>query len=118
MNIYLVIFITLIAALIASFSQTLYKKNMTKRLNNLKDIFKVFLKIPILAGALGYVLSLGVYLFALSKAPLSVVYPTFASTFIFVTILSSFVLKEKMGKMRIAGMLVIFFGIVVVALTL
>lgn len=118
MNIYLIIFITLIAALIASFSQTLYKKGMTKRLNSIKEILFMFTKKPIIIGFLGYVASLGVYLFALSKAPLSVVYPTFASTFIFITILSSVVLKEKINTIRIAGMLIIFVGILTVALTL
>ncbi|HUC39012.1 MAG TPA: EamA family transporter [Candidatus Acidoferrum sp.] len=118
MDIYLIIFITLIAALIASFSQTLYKRGMTKRLDSIKEIVFMFKKKPILVGFFGYLVSLAVYLFALSKAPLSVVYPTFASTFIFITILSAVVLKEKINTIRIAGMAVIFIGIVVVALSL
>ena len=118
MNIYLVIFITLVAALIASLSQTLYKKSMTKRLEGLKDTMRNFIRKPIMLGFAGYFLSLIIYLFALKAAPLSVVYPTFASTFIFITILSHFVLKEKLSPMRIAGMFAIFIGITVVALTL
>ena len=118
MNIYLVIFITLIAALIASFSQTLYKRSMTKQLRGIRDILKVFFKKPVLIGLGGYFVSLIVYLFALSHAPLSVVYPTFASTFIFITLLSVFVLKEKIGPRRVAGMAIVFFGILLIALTL
>jgi multidrug transporter EmrE-like cation transporter len=118
MNIYLVIFITLIAALIASFSQTLYKKSMKSRLNGLRDVLKTFTKKPILIGLSGYGVSLIVYLYALSEAPLSVVYPTFASTFIFITILSVLVLKEKLNPKRVAGMGIIFFGILIIAMSL
>ena len=118
MNIYLVIFITLVAALIASLSQTLYKKSMPRRLEGLRDIVMNFLRKPILIGLGGYAVSLVVYLYALSQnAPLSVVYPTFASTFIFITILSAFVLREKIGTRRILGMLIIFIGIFMIALT-
>ncbi|MCL4389325.1 MAG: SMR family transporter [Candidatus Marsarchaeota archaeon] len=117
MSIYLVILITLVAALIASLSQTLYKKNITEELRGIKDIIKVIFKKPILVGFGGYAISLVVYLFALSKAPLSVVYPTFASTFIFITLLSWFVLKEKMDSKRIIGMSLIFIGIVIIAIS-
>ncbi len=118
MNIYLVIFITLVAALIASFSQTLYKRAMTKRLIGLRDILGMFLKKWVLLGLGGYMISLVVYLFALSNAPLSVVYPTFASTFIFITILSAFALNEKIGRLRAIGTLIVFLGIFIIALTL
>ncbi len=118
MNIYLVIFITLLAALIASFSQTLYKKAMTRQLDGIRDVLRIATKKPVLLGLGGYVVSLVVYLFALSKAPLSVVYPTFASTFIFITIMSVLILKERVGTRRILGMAVIFIGILIVAVTL
>ncbi len=72
----------------------------------------------VMAGIIVYVVSLAVYLYALSAAPLSVVYPTFASTFIFITLLSHFYLKEKLSWTRIAGVLAIFVGIVVIATTL
>ncbi len=118
MDIYLVILITLVAALIASFSQTLYKKSMTKKIEGAREMLRTFIRKPILIGFAGYAFSLVIYLYALAKAPLSIVYPIFASTFIFVTILSVFVLKEKINSKRIAGMVLIFFGIVIIALTL
>lgn len=118
MNIYAVILITLVAALIASLSQTLYKKSLTKRINGLGEILRTFTRKPIMLGLGGYLASLIVYLYALDKAPLSIVYPTFASTFIFVTVLSIFVLKEKINLRRVAGMSLIFIGIVIIAFTL
>jgi drug/metabolite transporter (DMT)-like permease len=118
MNIYLVIFITLIAALIVSVSQFLFKKNLQTQLRGVKEIFGTLKNKYIIIGVIGYFLSLAVYLYALSNAPLSIVYPTFASTFIFITIISSVFLKEKLSSKRILGIALVFFGIVVIAASL
>ncbi len=118
MNIYLVIFITLIAALIASFSQFLFKKNLVKQLKGVKEIIGTLKNKYIVIGVAGYFLSLAVYLFALSNAPLSIVYPTFASTFIFITVISSVFLKEKLGARRIGGIALVFLGILIIAASL
>jgi drug/metabolite transporter (DMT)-like permease len=111
----LVIFITLIAALIASFSQILYKKGLVNKVSGFKGAILAFKNKNVLIGQIGYLLSLGVYLYALSEAPLSVVYPLFASTFIFITILSAIILNEKVSKWRAAGVLIVFLGIVMIA---
>ena len=72
----------------------------------------------VVIGVFGYFAGLAVYLFALSNAPLSVVYPIFASTFIFVALISFTLLKEKVSALRVAGVLVIFLGIFLVSLTI
>jgi drug/metabolite transporter (DMT)-like permease len=118
MNIYLVIFITLVAALIASFAQLTYKLNIGKGINNVTDILRVFKKKRVLMGLGGYAIGLVVYLYALSEAPLSIVYPTFASTFIFITLISVFYLKEELNTKRIIGVGLVFLGILVIAATL
>lgn len=118
MNIYLVIFITLIAALIVSFSQFLFKKNLKTQLRGVKEVIGTLKNKYIVIGVIGYFLSLAVYLYALSKAPLSIVYPTFASTFIFITIISSVFLKEKLSARRIGGIALVFVGIVIIAISL
>jgi multidrug transporter EmrE-like cation transporter len=118
MNIYVVIFITLVASLIASYAQVLFKTGLKKKIASIMDLISI-LKIPrVVCGLACYALSLVVYLYALSHAPLSVVYPTFASTFIFVALLSSVLLKEKISPMRAAGIAVIFLGIITVAATI
>jgi multidrug transporter EmrE-like cation transporter len=115
----LVIFITLVAALIASFSQILFKRNMGSKGYSVLGVVRLMLtNKKILAGLAGYILSLVIYLFALDHAPLSVVYPLFASTFIFIALLSNAMLKERLSKTRLAGIGVIFVGIVVIALTI
>lgn len=111
----MVIFITLIAALIASFSQILYKKGLVTKISGFKGAILAFRNKNVFIGLLGYILSLLVYLYALSNAPLSVVYPLFASTFIFITILSAIMLKEKVSKWRVLGVLLVFLGIVIIA---
>jgi drug/metabolite transporter (DMT)-like permease len=118
MNIYLVIFITLIAALIASFSQLTYKKGIKSKLNGIGDMLLLLKNRLIIMGVLGYLASLVVYLYALSNAPLSIVYPTFASTFIFITIISAVYLHEPMSAGRVAGVAFIFLGILFIAATL
>ncbi len=117
MNIYLVIFITLVASLMASSSQILFKTGMKKKLGSLADMIGLLKNRKVLLGFIGYASSLVVYLYALSSSPLSIVYPTFASTFIFVALLSSILLKEKISALRVIGVIVIFLGIALVALT-
>jgi uncharacterized membrane protein len=118
MNIYLIIFITLIASLLASFSQILFKTGMTKKLKSLSDIIHQLENRRVLLGFIGYASSLVVYLYALSNSQLSIVYPTFASTFIFVALLSAVFLKEKISMLRAMGIAVVFLGIAMVALTI
>ncbi|HIH50507.1 MAG: EamA family transporter [Candidatus Micrarchaeaceae archaeon] len=117
MNIYLVIFLTLVAALFTSFSQLLFKRGLQKRLNSVMDILKTLLNKNIILGLCGYAVSFTLYLIALQTSQLSVVFPIFASSFIFVTIISAIILKERIGAYRILGVILIFVGITIVALS-
>lgn len=118
MNIYLVIFITLIASILASFSQILFKTGIRKRLDSVADMFRQLKNSRVVIGFVGYAASLVVYLYALSGSQLSIVYPTFASTFIFVALLSSVLLKERISVLRATGIAAILFGILLVAVTI
>jgi hypothetical protein len=90
MDIYIIIFITLIASLIVSASQILFKRGVSGKRFSPRNIIPTILRSRLmLIGALGYFISLVIYLYALKAAPLSVVYPIFASSFIFVTIFSA-----------------------------
>ncbi len=118
MNIYLVIFITLVAALIASFAQLAFKKSMHKRIDGIRDLLSMVKKPRMALGIIGYLASLGVYLYALKSAPLSFVYPTFASTFIFIFLISTFALKEQFSAKRALGIALVFIGIVIIGFSL
>ncbi len=117
MNIYLVIFLTLVAAVFTSYSQLLFKKGLAKRLKNLREIIGSLRSRYVITGLCGYAIGFVIYIEALSHSQLSIVYPTFASCFIFVTLISSYQLKERISLLRILGVLLVFFGIVIVALS-
>lgn len=117
MNIYLVIFLTLVAALFTSFSQLLFKKGLKKRLDTVTDILGTLLNKTVLLGLCGYTVSFILYLIALQSSQLSIVFPIFASSFIFVTLISAKRLKEPIGVKRILGIIIIFIGITIVAFT-
>ncbi len=118
MNIYLVIFITLFAALTASIAQIMYKKGLKNRISSVGSAISAIKNRMVVGGAFAYAASLVIYLYALSNAQLSIVYPTFASTFIFITLLSMLVLKERITRMRAIGILVVFLGVVVIAISI
>ncbi|MCL5680010.1 MAG: SMR family transporter [Candidatus Marsarchaeota archaeon] len=117
-TIYLIIFITLIAAVIVSFAQTLFKSELEKGKMGIFQIIKaLFTNKKILLGIASYFASLVIYLYALSKAPLSVVYPIFASSFIFVALFSAKFLKEPLNVKRIMGIALVFAGITLIAVS-
>ncbi len=117
MNIYLVIFLTLVAALFTSFSQLLFKKGLHTKLHSVTDILKTLLNKYIIIGLCGYAISFTLYLIALQTSRSSIVFPIFASSFIFVTIISAVMLKERINRYRILGVVLLFVGITIVALS-
>lgn len=110
--------ITLFAAAIAAVAQYLYKRGLQKFGFSLKEIIAEFKKRDILMGGVLYVASLIIYLYALDNAPLiSFVYPIFASTFVFVLLISKLVFHERVNLHRVFGMALILIGIAVISLT-
>ncbi len=113
-----IIGITLVAAMIAAVAQYLYKRGVKQFSFSIGEIMDVFKNRSILFGGVLYTLSLLVYLYALDNAPLiSFVYPVFASTFVFVLLISRLVFHERVNLHRIAGIAFIIVGIVVISLT-
>ncbi len=117
MIIYLVIFITLVAAFIAALAQLVFKKEMLEPIRGMRGFIKLLKRPKVIMGFGGYLLSLVVYLYALGKAPLSLVYPLFASTFIFIFIISALFLREKPDLKRAVGIALVFLGIVIIAVS-
>jgi drug/metabolite transporter (DMT)-like permease len=116
MIIYEVIFLTLLAALVSSFAQLMFKRSVTK-IDSLKHLIGLLKNKGILLGLAGYFAGFLIYITALSGGALSIVYPVFASSFIFVTIISAVTLKEKITLIRAAGVLLVFIGITIVAIS-
>lgn len=112
-----IVLTTLIAAALAAYAQYLFKKNVPSFSISVQEIFKLTRNRRLMMGFVLYALSLLIYLVALSSGELSFVYPIFSSTFIFVFLISGFVLKEKINKVRIAGLVLIILGIIIISLT-
>ncbi len=110
--------VTLGASVIAAFGQYLFKKHVKVFGRNISEITSALTERHVLGGIFLYMLSFGLYLFALRGAPgISFVYPIFASTLIFVVVISKYVLGESMRIARITGILFIILGITMIAAT-
>ena len=116
MTIYEVIFLTLLAALVSSFAQLMFKRSV-KKIDSFFQLVSLLRNRGILVGLFCYLIGFLLYITALSHGELSIVFPVFASSFIFVTIISAVTLKEKITLMRAAGVLMIFIGITIVAIS-
>lgn len=108
---------TLFAALLAAFAQYILKSRIQRFNFTVTGIIKMLANGSVLLGLFVYVMGLVTYLYVLRGGELSFVYPIFASTFVFVAIISKFMLNEPVNRARTAGILLIIFGIVLVSLT-
>ena len=118
MHTYVVIFITLVAAGLASVAQIFLKRGLRNELRNLHEILRAVKNRNVIAGIVIYFIGLAIYLYALKNAPLSIVYPTFGSVFIFTALLSAYTLKESIGGPRAAGIVLVFAGVLLVSITI
>lgn len=112
-----VIGITVFAAFIVAIAQYIFKEHLHKFGGNIKEVVGVFKNRWIIIGLIIYMIGLPIYLFALDNGQLSFVYPTFASSFVFILLISKYALKEKVGKIRVLGVMLVVLGIAVIAMT-
>ncbi len=112
-----IILLTLIAAAIAAISQYIMKRSVHKFTLSIDGGISLLKNKGLLVGIGVYLSSLVFYLTALSSGELSFVYPTFASTFVFVFLIARFKLGEGIGLKRGLGLMLIVLGIIIVAMT-
>ncbi|MEM0147183.1 MAG: hypothetical protein QXR85_00935 [Candidatus Micrarchaeaceae archaeon] len=113
-----VVVLTLIAAAVAAYAQYIFKKYVRSFNLKFKEMLQTIFEKHVLFGIGLYVLSFVFYIYALHVAPIiSFVYPIFASTFVFVFLISKFVLKEPIGSIRLIGIVLIVIGIIAVTAT-
>lgn len=70
-----------------------------------------FVNIRVLSGLALYALGSGVWIYCMSRAPLSVVYPFTALTFVLVTLSAYVFLGERVGTAELVGAALIVCGI-------
>ena len=117
---YLILIIPIITASIA---QLLFKRGISTLgkldfsfTNLFSLIFKILQNGLLMTGAVIFGVSFLFYLFSLSKFQLNVIYPIFVSSGIVIVSLASwFFLKESLSWLQISGIVVIIFGIFLLA---
>ena len=78
-------------------------------------LLKYFTNLPILAGLSFYALSAVIWIFAISKVELSYAYPMVALGYVVVVTVSYFAFGESVGVLRIAGLVTIIAGVLMLA---
>jgi len=76
---------------------------------------RVFTQWPVLAGLVCYVVSVGVWLIALSRVDVSLAYPMLSLGYVVNAVAAWWLLGEPVGAMRSAGVLLILGGVWLVA---
>ncbi len=95
----------LMATIIGAFGAVFLKKGSKRILSfNFHLLFGVFL----------YALSVLIYLIALKKEKLSVLYPIVSVGYVWISFFSKWFLGEKMNKWKWLGIFLIIFGVVLI----
>lgn len=82
-----------------------------------KNIFKsVFLNLNLYIGGVLYVIAAVLNIIALKYLPYSIVLPLTAITYIWTIIISRLMLKEKVNKEKITGIILIMVGAIFIAM--
>ena len=81
----------------------------------LRTVGQVLARGPILAGLACYVLSVGVWIVALSRVEVSLAYPMLSLGYVVNALGAWWLFGEMLGPMRCAGMLLILAGVFVMA---
>lgn len=105
----LMVFVTLLT----SIAQILYKLGVDKLEF---DIISIITNYPIIMGIALYVIGAVLMIISFKGGEVSVLYPIIATSYIWVSLLSSFFFNEIINIIRWAGIFVIFIGITFVGL--
>jgi multidrug transporter EmrE-like cation transporter len=118
MEIIIVIGIMVLLTIIGAFGSILLKKGAAKfHLNfSLKGLIDFLTNWDIIFGGILYFLSMVGFIYLLKQQELSVLYPLTSISYIFVTIFSVWLLKEKINSYKIIGIALIIFGVWMVTL--
>ena len=77
---------------------------------------KIFTNFKLIFGLSLYGLASAIFIYALKFGELSILYPMTALSYIWVAILSYYLLKEKITKQKLAGIALIIIGVALLAL--
>ena len=112
--------VIVLTVLLSAIAQLLLKIGVTnstggEKIGGMADLLKLFFSLPVMGGVTIYGLSVLVWLWVLSRVPLSIAYPFVGLSFIFTLIFGYFILGENVNAWRIFGTLLIACGCMFVA---
>ena len=107
-----ILLLTALAAFIGSIGQLEFKQGA----NNLQfDIKLLLTNYHLIAGVVVYSVSTVLYVYALNKENLSILYPIIATSYIWTLLFSKVFLKEPVGLTSWAGVFFILLGVTLIA---
>jgi drug/metabolite transporter (DMT)-like permease len=111
-----VLLLLFISVLLNSLGQLFFKLGTGDLELTVAGVTSVITSKYLVAGITVYGVSLVLYLVALSKADLSYAYPIISLTYVFVTLLSYFVLQEHVGVYGWIGVLFVVIGVALIGI--
>ena len=81
----------------------------------LPALVTAFARVPVLAGLACYVVSVAIWLIALSRVDVSIAYPMLSLGYVVNAIAAWWLFGEAVGPARFAGILLILLGVLIVA---
>ena len=120
-NLFLVIIVMIISTLIGSIGSLLLKKgsehfDIDIRKGITKTVMKLLKNYNVVFGAILYFVSASFFIYLLRIEDLSMLYPMTSLSYVFVTILSVYILKERLNVYKTFGIMAIIIGVVLVTL--
>jgi drug/metabolite transporter (DMT)-like permease len=76
---------------------------------------RIFLNPFVIAGIIGFILSMLIWLYVLSRLELSIAYPFLALNYVLILFASHFLLKETITPTKIVGVAVIIAGVFLIS---
>jgi drug/metabolite transporter (DMT)-like permease len=107
-------FLILLNTLVLVSGQFLWKFGLMQKHESFKgvsDIWQLFLSPFILSGIVIYGLATVLWLFILTRVPLSIAYPVQSLAYVFAVFGSYFIFNESLSLMKVAGVLLIIIGV-------
>ena len=118
-NLYIIIPLMALSTFIGAIGSVYLKRGSEKfhiRLNLLKTAIDILKNYQIMTGVVLFLISSVFFIWMLRLADLSILYPMTSLSYIFVTLLSRKMLKEKINRMKVLGIFAIVVGVVLVTL--
>ena len=76
----------------------------------------IFFNNSLFIGVILYSIGAAVLIMAFKGGEVTVIYPIFASSYIWVSLLSAYLFSEPLGLLKIAGIFIVIFGITFIAI--